>query len=112
MVHLLETQYSSASIGINMLPGGSGWFYSITPGTPATVSTTTANNAVNVWPGEGTIYEFNPVVPVLTICCSFHYYIYPTAGQSYDYVITVRNRGSNPQTTYQIKLLLALRKSD
>ena len=31
----------SASIGINMLPGGSGWFYSVTPGTPATASTTT-----------------------------------------------------------------------
>ncbi|MCB5257910.1 MAG: carboxypeptidase regulatory-like domain-containing protein, partial [Candidatus Cloacimonetes bacterium] len=98
----------SASIGINMLPGGSGWFYSITPGTPATASTTTANNAVNVWPGEGTIYEFNPVVPVPNdlAALSITGHTYPTAGQSYDYVITVRNRGSNPQTTYQIKLLL------
>jgi hypothetical protein len=26
--------YPSASIGINMVPGGPGWFYSVTPGTP------------------------------------------------------------------------------
>lgn len=52
----------SASIGINMLPGGSEWFYSVTPGNPATVSTTTENNQISIWPGEGTIYEFNPVI--------------------------------------------------
>ncbi|HQM79745.1 MAG TPA: carboxypeptidase regulatory-like domain-containing protein, partial [Candidatus Syntrophosphaera sp.] len=98
----------SASIGINMLPGGSGWFYSITPGTPATTSTTTENNAVDVWPGEGTIYEFNPVVAVSNdlAALSITGHTTPTAEQSYDYTITVRNRGSNPQTTYQVKLLL------
>ncbi|MCB5258750.1 MAG: carboxypeptidase regulatory-like domain-containing protein, partial [Candidatus Cloacimonetes bacterium] len=98
----------SASIGINMLPGGSGWFYSITPGTPAIASTTTENNIVATWPGEGIIYEFNPVAPVPNdlAALSITGHTYPTAEQSYDYVITVRNRGSNPQTTYQVKLLL------
>ena len=98
----------SASIGINMLPGGSGWFYSITPGTPATASTTTENNGVATWPGEGTIYEFNPVAPAPNdlAALSITGNTTPTAGQSYDYTITVRNRGSNPQTTYQVKLLL------
>jgi len=98
----------SASIGINMLPGGSGWFYSVTPGTPATASTTTENNAVNVWPGEGTVYEFNPVVAVPNdlAALSVTGNTTPTAGQSYNYIVTVRNRGSNPQSTYQVKLLL------
>jgi len=98
----------SASIGINMLPGGSGWFYSITPGTPATASTTTENAIIATWPGEGTIYEFNPVVAVPNdlAALSITGNTTPTAGQSYDYTITVRNRGSNPQTTYQVKLLL------
>ncbi|MBP7899257.1 MAG: hypothetical protein KAZ81_00965, partial [Candidatus Syntrophosphaera sp.] len=98
----------SASIGINMLPGGSGWFYSVTPGTPATASTTTENNAVAVWPGEGTVYEFNPVVAVPNdlAALSVTGNTTPTAGQSSNYIVTVRNRGSNPQSTYQVKLLL------
>ncbi|HRD01013.1 MAG TPA: CARDB domain-containing protein, partial [Candidatus Syntrophosphaera thermopropionivorans] len=100
--------YPSASIGINMLPGGSGWFYSITPGTPATASTTIENNAVTVWPGEGTIYEFIPAeaVPNDLSAVSISGNTYPTAGQSYNYSIIVRNQGSNPQSTYQVKLLL------
>ncbi len=98
----------SASIGINMLPGGSGWFYSVTPGTPATASTTTENATIATWPGEGTIYEFNPVVAVPNdlAALSITGHTTPTAELSYDYTITVRNRGSNPQTTYQVKLLL------
>ncbi len=98
----------SASIGINMLPGGSGWFYSVTPGTPATASTTTENNTITVWPGEGTIYEFNPVVAVPNdlAALSVTGNTTPTAGQSSNYIVTVRNRGTNPQSTYQVKLLL------
>ena len=96
----------SASIGINMAPGGSGWFYSVTPGTPATVSSTAANNLISAFPAQGTIYEFNPVVAVpndlaaLSVVGSTT----PTAGMASNYTITVRNRGSNPQTTYQVKL--------
>ncbi|MEF3694685.1 MAG: hypothetical protein V3576_04985, partial [Candidatus Cloacimonadota bacterium] len=36
----------SASIGINMLPGGAGWYFSVTPGAPASASTTTHNGAI------------------------------------------------------------------
>jgi|GEM_PF-803781 len=98
----------SASIGINMLPGDWGWFYSVTPGTPATASTFTENRNVTIWPGQGTIYEFNPMVAVpndLAALSATGNNI-PTAGQSYNYTITIRNRGTNPQTNYQIKLLL------
>jgi hypothetical protein len=42
--------YPSASIGINMTPGGSGWFYSVTPGTPATASMTVENLSINAFP--------------------------------------------------------------
>ncbi|MDD3606749.1 MAG: CARDB domain-containing protein, partial [Candidatus Cloacimonas acidaminovorans] len=103
-----DPAYPSASIGINVLPGGSGWFYSITPGTPATASTTLENATIAAWPGEGTIYEFNPVAPVPNDLAarSITGNTTPTAEQSYDYVITVRNRGTNPQSTYQVKLLL------
>ncbi|MFA6726373.1 MAG: C10 family peptidase, partial [Candidatus Cloacimonadaceae bacterium] len=31
---------------------------------------------------------------------------FPTVGQSYDYIITINNSGTNPQSTYQVKLLL------
>jgi len=98
----------TASIGINMLPGGSSWFYSVTPGTPATTSTTAENNIVGFWPGEGTIYEFNPVVAVPNdlAALSITGNTIPTAGQSSNYIVTVRNRGTNPQSTYQVKLLL------
>ena len=91
-----------------MLPGGSGWFYSITPGTPSTASTTIENNAVAIWPGEGTVYEFNPVVVVPNdlAALSVTGNTTPTAGQSSNYIVTVRNRGTNPQSTYQVKLLL------
>ncbi|HNX38752.1 MAG TPA: hypothetical protein PKI15_10380, partial [Candidatus Cloacimonadota bacterium] len=53
---------ASGSIGINMLPGGAGWFYSITPGSPATYSTTVENTSISAFPAQGTVYEFNPVV--------------------------------------------------
>ncbi len=98
----------SASIGINMLPGGSGWFYSIyiIQGVTVLASTTFENPCLS-WPGEGTIFEFNPVlVPNDLAALSITGPTATNAEQSYDYVITVRNRGSNPQTTYQVKLLL------
>ena len=100
-----DPSYPSASIGINMPPGGSGWFYSVTPGTPATASTTTENSTITVWPGQGTIYEFNPLVNNLA-ALSVTGNTTPIAGQSSNYIVTVRNRGTNPQNTYQVKLLL------
>ena len=98
----------SASIGINMVPGDSGWFYSVTPGNPATVSTTTSNNQISIWPGEDTVYEFNPIIPfsndLAAISISGNNVL--TVGESSDYQILIRNNGSNNQNNYQIKLIL------
>ena len=98
----------SASIGINMLPGGSGWFYSITPGDPAIYYTTVANNSVNVFPGEGVVYAFHPVIgiPNDLAALSITGNVIPMIGESYDYTITIRNWGSNSQSNYEVKLLL------
>ncbi|MDD3144104.1 MAG: carboxypeptidase regulatory-like domain-containing protein, partial [Candidatus Cloacimonetes bacterium] len=96
----------SASIGINMLPGGTGWFYSVTPGTPSTVSMDTENLSIAAFPPEGTIFEFNPVIPVPNDLAGISVTgnTTPTAGTANDYVVTVRNRGSVVQNTYQVKL--------
>jgi hypothetical protein len=50
----------SATIGINVEPGGSGNFYSITPGDPITYSTTTENSNINsiTHLTSGTTYTF------------------------------------------------------
>jgi hypothetical protein len=55
----------SASIGINCSPGGSGNFYSITPGNPITYSTTTSNNSISsiTYLTSGTTYTFTKVDP-------------------------------------------------
>ena len=54
-----------ASIGLNVRLGGSGNFISVTPGSPATTSTTTANNSIGVgdYPGDGHVYTFTYAVP-------------------------------------------------
>lgn len=53
---------SSASIGINGTTPTN--FISITASAGGgTASTTTANDAVNTWPGSGTMYSFTPALP-------------------------------------------------
>jgi hypothetical protein len=98
--------FPSASIGISMLPGGAGWFYSVTPGTPSTASTTVENNSISEFPPQGTIFEFLPVTPVPNdlAALSLTGSTTPTVNISANYTVTVRNRGSNPQTNYQVKL--------
>lgn len=96
----------SASIGINMLPGGPGNYLCVTPGSPATASSSSANNSVSAYPGEGTLYEFNPVVaiPHDLSGLSLTGEDLPTLGSEAIYNVTIRNRGSVAQTDYQIKL--------
>jgi hypothetical protein len=53
---------AGASIGLNMLPGGVGNFFSVTPGAPATVSTTAENDTIRVHVPNGTAYYFNTAV--------------------------------------------------
>ena len=97
---------ASASIGINMLPGGAGWFYSVSPGNPATVSSTTENSSVSQIPDPNTIYEFNPAIAAANDLAlnTFSGNTTPTAGIQSVYTAVVRNRGSNPQSTYTVKL--------
>ena len=97
----------SASIGINMGPGGSGWFFSVTPGTPSTVSTTNENASISTFPPSGTIFEFLPSVAAandmqaLTVTGNTT----PSVGNATNYTVTVRNRGTNAQSTYLVQLV-------
>lgn len=102
-------EYPSATIGINMLPGGSGWFYSIMPGNPPTVSSTVSFDNVTQFPGQGTVYEFLPVsgYPNDLAATAVTGNIIPIAGNQNQYEITVRNRGTSPQNAYQVKLYRA-----
>ena len=97
---------ASGSIGINMLPGGAGWFYSITPGSPATYSTTVENTSISAFPAQGTVYEFTPVVAQANdlAALSISGNTTPTVGTASPYTISVRNRGTAPQSTYAVKL--------
>ncbi|MBI4548206.1 MAG: T9SS type A sorting domain-containing protein [Ignavibacteriae bacterium] len=59
---VINNTSGGASIGINDLTGGSNHFLSITPGTPATASSTIANNSINSGSAlsSGTTYRFAP----------------------------------------------------
>lgn len=54
----------SASIGINMPNAGAGNYFSVTPGSPPTVSTTQENYSINAHIPPGTVYRFVPKPPV------------------------------------------------
>ena len=58
---LTTPSYPSATIGINMAPGGSGNFYSITPGSSISYSTTFENSSISdiSYLSSGTTYTFN-----------------------------------------------------
>jgi len=100
-------QNASASIGINMAPGGVNWFYSVTPGPPATVSQTVENSSISTYPALGTIYEFLPLEPAENDLAAVGLVgnTTPSVGTPSNYTVSIRNRGSNPQTTYQVKLI-------
>lgn len=97
----------SASIGINMSPGGTDWFYSVSPGAAATVSQTVENITIADFPADGTIYEFIPTVAAQNdlAAMSLSGNQTPSVGTPNIYTVTIRNRGSNAQSTYQVKLI-------
>ncbi|MDD4035457.1 MAG: carboxypeptidase regulatory-like domain-containing protein [Candidatus Cloacimonetes bacterium] len=99
--------YPSASIGINMAPGGSESFISITPGTPAIYSITLANNSIVEYPGNGVIYQFIPVTPQGDdlSATSISGNRTPSVNSPTVYNINIRNRGVNPQSTYVVQLI-------
>jgi hypothetical protein len=98
---------ASASIGINMLPGGFENFYSITPGNPPTYSTSYENTTVNTWPGTNTKYVFSTPIQYANdlAALSISGNQTPTAGMSYNYAISIRNNGSSAQTDYNVKIM-------
>lgn len=102
--------FGGASIGINMLPGGSTNFWSVTPGSPASASNTNANNNIYlIWPGDGTKYTFNPPPPVVNdlAALSITGNLHPSVGLISPYSVTIRNIGiaSHAAGSYQVKLM-------
>ncbi len=97
----------SASIGINMSTGGSDNYLSVTPGSPATSSSTTEMSTIAAFPGSNVIYNFNPViqVPSNMACLSISGNITPTMGIPSRYRITVRNAGTAAQSDYLVKIM-------
>ena len=98
---------ASASIGINIAPGGAENFYSITPGTPPTASYLTENFTVNVFPGIGETYVFDPVAPVPNdlAALSISGNLTPTVGTATVYNILVRNAGTSAQSNYSVQIM-------
>ncbi len=98
---------ASASIGINMLPHGENYFYSVTPGTPATASHSVENAFVNTFPGNGVKYVFD-VIPVIQNdlqAISITGNTTPTQGIPTTYSIMIRNPGTNNQTNYTVRIM-------
>ena len=100
---------ASASIGINMAPGGTYWFYSVTPGSPATASFVTENYQIAEFPALNTVYEFNPAPPLnndltaLSISGNTDLQVGTTA----EFTVQVKNTGVYSQAIYQVKLITA-----
>lgn len=97
----------SASIGINMLPGGNAYFYSVIPGNPAHAYCDYEVNYIDTYPGEGTVYRFNPtpLLPNDLTCLSISGNTTPSVGESYDYTVTLRNMSAAVQSDYSVKLM-------
>jgi len=100
----------SGGIGMNLQEGDANpefSFISITPGSPATASSASANDYVSDYPGENTLYRFwvNPGaehdLKALAVTGN------PTGyqGTGTPAVVTVRNVGTQPATDYQVLLL-------
>lgn len=98
---------ASASIGINMLPGGFNNFCSVTPGNPASASYTVENSSVSIWPGTNTKYIFS--TPDLfaddLAALSISGNLTPTAEVSYNYLVSVLNNGTETQTSYSVSIM-------
>jgi len=96
---------AGASIGINMLPGGAGNFWSVTPGSPPTASTTAENDTIRTHIASGTLFRFTPTVPNDLAATSIVGDLTASLGVSTEYLVTVQNVGINFQGTYNVKLM-------
>jgi len=98
---------ASASIGINMAPGGTGWFYSVNPNAPASASTTVETSNISTFPVNGTVFEFLPAVlsPNDLSALSITGNVTPSVGSASNYTVSYRNRGTNAQSNYQVQIV-------
>lgn len=94
----------SASIGINITPGGYGWYYSVTPGSPGSASRYVENSSVSVFPTANRVYEFNPNLSDLAALTTVGD-LYPTVANPAVYTVSVANLGSTTQSNYQVSLV-------
>jgi len=88
----------SATIGINMAPGGSGNYYNIVPGIIAQAYTTTQYNNITTFPDSGTIYIFMPktALGVNAAALNLRGPKNPMFSVNANYVVTVGNAGTAP----------------
>ena len=101
----------SSSIGINDLTGGAEHFLSVTPGDPATTSSTSANNTINeaTYLTSGTTYIFSITSSIENdlAAVSLSGNQAPTVGNAETYTIQIKNNGSVTQNDYSVKLMKA-----
>ncbi|MBM4399072.1 MAG: choice-of-anchor D domain-containing protein, partial [Candidatus Cloacimonetes bacterium] len=94
----------SASIGINMKPGGVNNYLSVNPLTALASSTTETNN-INNFVIANTMYVFSPINDLDLTVDSVTGINTPETGVSTPYTVTVRNIGIFPPNEYVIKLM-------
>jgi len=100
---------ASASIGVSAAPAGN--YLSITPATPTATYSTTAEfnqiNATHIPFLTGNKYTFLPPVAATNdlAALSISGNVTPSVGNETNYTIRIRNRGTNDQSNYQVKIL-------
>lgn len=104
--HLGNPVSASASIGVNMSRNQVWDFFSISPGSPPTASTTSHNGTINSFPETGTIYSFVPLPPVINdlAVTAINRQFYLMAGEDLPYGVTVKNLATQPADTYDVVL--------
>lgn len=95
--HIGMPNNASASIGINMTPGGSGYYYSVLPGAPAQAFTTTSHNNIQTPIPQGTMYIFMPRTahPANAAAVNLNGTQTPMQNVVWHYTATVGNAGSS-----------------
>ncbi len=99
----------STSIGIIDSTGGADHFISVTPGDPATISTTVANNTITEATNltSGTTYVFSKTSTVVNDLAAINISgnQAPSVGNEETYTIQIKNNGSATQSEFTIKLM-------
>jgi hypothetical protein len=98
----------SATIGINMAPGGSGNYYNVVPGLIAQAYTSTQYNDITTFPDNGTMYIFMPKTDISTDAAALNLRgpKNPMQTVNANYVVTVGNAGNTiiPQEAITARL--------